>query len=63
MTSKTETFRTFIANLVKPASGFVLSDHEHEKSELINMTKNSDKSRVTRKIVKLAIFRNFRKFC
>ena len=39
-----------------------LSDYEHEKSELINMTKNREKSQLTRKIVKLAIFRNFRKF-
>ena len=58
MASKAETFRTKIS-----ANGFVLSDHEHEKSELINMTKNCDKLRVTRKIVKLAVFRNFRKFC
>ena len=51
-------------NLVKSANGFVLSDHEQEKSELINVTKNCEKSQVTRKIVRLAIFRNFRrKFC
>ena len=58
MASKAETFRTKIS-----ANGFVLSDHEHEKSELINMTKNCEKSQVTQKIVRLAIFRNFRKFC
>ena len=37
-----------IENLVKPTNGFVLSDHEHEKSELINMTKNCEKSQVTK---------------
>ena len=58
MASKAETFRT-----KKSANGFVLSDHEHEKSELINMTKNCEKSQVTQKIVRLTIFRNFRKFC
>ena len=47
----------------KKANGFVLSDHEHEKSELINMKKNFEKWQVTQKIVKLAIFRNFRIFC
>ena len=57
MASKAETFRT-----KKSANGFILGDHEHEKSELINMTKNCEKSQLTRKIVKLAIFRNFRKF-
>ena len=54
MASKAETFRTKIS-----ANGFVLSDHEHEKSELINMTKNCEEWQVTRKIVKLAIFRKF----
>ena len=43
MASKAETFRT-----KKSANGFVLSDHEHEKSELINMTKNCEKSQVTK---------------
>ena len=43
MASKAETFRTKIS-----ANGFVLSDHEHEKSELINMTKNCEKSQVTK---------------
>ena len=42
MESKAETFRT-----KKSANGFVLCDHEHEKSELINMTKNCEKSQVT----------------
>ena len=55
MASKAETFWT-----KKWANGFILGDHEHEKSELINMTKNCEKSQVTRKIVKLAIFSNFR---
>ena len=41
----------------KSANGFIFSDHEHDESELINMTKNYEK------IVKFAIFRNFRKFC
>ena len=36
-----------IADLVKSANGFVLSDHEHEKSELINIIKNCEKSQVT----------------
>ena len=58
MASKAETFRT-----KKLANGFVLSDHEHEKSELINMTKNCEKSQVTQKIVRLTIFRNFCKLC
>ena len=58
MASKAETFWT-----KKWANGFILGDHEHEKSELINMTKNCEKSQVTRNIVKLASFRNFRKFC
>ena len=57
MASKAETFRT-----KKSANGFVLCDHEHEKSELINMTKNCEKSQVTRKIVKFAIFRNLLNF-
>ena len=43
MASKAETFRT-----KKSANGFVLRDHEHEKSELINMTKNCEKSQVTK---------------
>ena len=43
MASKAETFRT-----KKSASGFILGDHEHEKSELINMTKNCEKSQVTK---------------
>ena len=30
------------------ANGFILSDHEYEKSELINMTKNCEKSQVTK---------------
>ena len=42
MASKAETFRT-----KKSANGFILGDHEHEKSELINMTKN-EKSQVTK---------------
>ena len=33
MASKAETFRT-----KKSANGFILGDHEHDKSELINMT-------------------------
>ena len=57
MASKAETFRT-----KKSANGFILGDHEHEKSELINMTKNCEKSQVTRKIVKFAIFRNLLNF-
>ena len=48
-----------IADLVKSANGFVLSDLEHEKSELINMTNNCDKSQITQKIVRLTIFRKF----
>ena len=51
MASKAETFRTKIS-----ANGFVLSDHEHEKSELIDMTKNCEKSQVTQKIVRLLRF-------
>ena len=51
MASKAETFRTQIS-----ANGFVLSDHEHEKSELIDMTKNCEKSQVTQKIVRLLRF-------
>ena len=43
MASKAETFRTKIS-----ANGFILSDHEHEKSELINMTKNCEKSQVAK---------------
>ena len=43
MASKAETFRT-----KKSANGFILGDHEHEKSELINMTKNCEKSQVTK---------------
>ena len=37
MASKAETFRT-----KKSANSFILSDHEYEKSELINMTKNCE---------------------
>ena len=36
-----------------------LSDLEHEKKVSFNMTKNCEKLQVTRKIVRLAIFRNF----
>ena len=43
MESKAETFQT-----KKSANGFILGDHEHEKSELINMTKNCEKSQVTK---------------
>ena len=43
MASKAEMFGT-----KKSVNGFVLSDHEHEKSELINMTKNCEKSQVTK---------------
>ena len=43
MASKAETFRT-----EKSANGFMLSDHEREKSELNNMTKNYEKSQVTK---------------
>ena len=43
MASKAETFQT-----KKSANGFILGDHEHEKSELINMTKNCEKSQVTK---------------
>ena len=43
MASKAETFRT-----KKSANGFILSDHEYEKSELINMKKNCEKSQVTK---------------
>ena len=32
----------------KSANGFILGDHEHEKIELINMTKNCEKSQVTK---------------
>ena len=42
MASKAETFWT-----KKLANGFILGYHEHEKSELINMTKNCEKSQVT----------------
>ena len=56
MASKAETFRTKIS-----ANGFVLSDHEHEKSELIDMTKNCGKSQVTQKIVRLNEFSQFLK--
>ena len=62
MASKAETFRTY-NKFGKIGKRLCLSDHEHEKSELIDMTKNFEKSQVTRKIVKLAIFRNFCKFC
>ena len=41
MASKAKTFRK---KKKKKANGFVLSDHEHEKSELINMKKNFEKS-------------------
>ena len=34
-----------------------------QKSQLINMTKNCQKSQVTQKIVRVTIFRNFCKFC
>ena len=44
MASKAETFRK-----KKSANGFVVSDHEHEKSKLINMRKNCEKSQVTQK--------------
>ena len=56
MASKAETFRT-----EKSANGFILSDHEHEKSELNNMTKNYEKSQVTknRQTRFFAIFANF----
>ena len=57
MASKAETFRK-----KKSANGFVVSDHEHEKSKLINMRKNCEKSQVTQKIVRLAIFCNTQKF-
>ena len=53
MASKAETFRT-----KKSANGFILGDHEHENSELINMTKNCEKSQLERKIVRLAIVPN-----
>ena len=43
MASKAETFWT-----KKWANGFFLGDHEHEKSELINMTKNCEKLQVTK---------------
>ena len=43
MASKAETFRK-----KKSANGFILSDHDYEKSELINMTKNYEKSQVTK---------------
>ena len=39
MASKAETFWT-----KKWANGFILGDHEHQKSELINMTKNCETS-------------------
>ena len=42
MASKAETFWT-----KKWANGFILGGHEHEKSELIYMTKN-EKSQVTK---------------
>ena len=57
MASKAETFRT-----KKSANGFILSDHEYEKSELINMTKNCEKSQVT-KNRQTYDFRNSRTFC
>ena len=62
MVSKAETFRTY-SKFGKIGKRLCLSDHEHEKIELIDMTKNFEKSQVTRKIVKLAFFRNSRKFC
>ena len=34
-----------------------------QKSQLINMTKNCQKSQVTQKIVRVTFFRNFCKFC
>ena len=40
MASKAETFRT-----KKSANGFVLSDHEHEKSELINVRNGTARNR------------------
>ena len=44
MASKAETFWT-----KKWANSFILGDHEHEKSELINMTKpDCEKSQVTK---------------
>ena len=59
MGSKAETFRT-----KKSANGFILGDHEHEKSELINMTKNWEKSQVLSEVndvfnVKLLEYNNF----
>ena len=43
MASKPETFQT-----KKSANGFILSNHENEKSQLINMTKNCEKSQVAK---------------
>ena len=43
MASKAETFQT-----KKSANGFILSNHENEKSQLINMTKNCEKSQVAK---------------
>ena len=60
MASKAETFRTY-SKFGKIGKRLCLSDHEHEKSELIDMTKNCEKSQLTRKVVRLAIFRNTRK--
>ena len=48
MASQAETFQT-----KKSANGFILSNHENEKSQLINMTKNCEKSQLARKIVSL----------
>ena len=43
MASKAETFQT-----KKLANGFILSNHENEKSQLINMTKNCEKTQVAK---------------
>ena len=49
------------ANLVKSQTALDLIMNTRKVN--INMTKNCEKSQVRRKIVKLPIFRNFRKFC
>ena len=43
MASQAETFQT-----KKSANGFILSNHENEKSQLINMTKNCEKLQVAK---------------
>ena len=48
-------FSQFFPNFLKSATRSALV--------IINITNHSEKSRATQKIVRLKIFRNFRKFC